>query len=294
MTEAGGYFAWPQHNATAALHKAAAFFHRNGYAVLTSHLTPSDVSHLLRAGNEIITDFQSDKEQQARSSIFTTDETVRKLKDKVFLDSASGVQCFLEESGVCADGKVAVNKIGHAMHDVHADFRRVSHSTSNRAVAAAVGLECPLAVQSMYIVKGADVGGAVLPHRDAMFVRPRSGRSAHCLGLWWALQDADGSNGCLRVVPRSHVDGRALGAMVLDGDRVKIVEKSDCEYEEKEYVELAVRAGDMVLLHGATVHCSARNDSGRSRHAYSIHVVEEAVADDCWLQRPAHLPFELL
>ena len=35
-----------------------------------------------------------------------------------------------------------------------------------------------------------------------------------------------------------------------------------------------VKAGSLVLLHGANVHYSNENTSGKSRHAYSVHVVE--------------------
>lgn len=53
-----------------------------------------------------------------------------------------------------------------------------------------------------------------------------------------------------------------------------------------------------MVLHGALVHFSRENVSGRDRHAYSVHVVEgrpgvEYPADN-WLQRPAEHPFREL
>lgn len=42
-----------------------------------------------------------------------------------------------------------------------------------------------------------------------------------------------------------------------------------------------VKAGSLVLLHGANVHYSNENTSGISRHAYSVHVCEGA-GDVSW------------
>lgn len=59
-----------------------------------------------------------------------------------------------------------------------------------------------------------------------------------------------------------------------------------------------VRAGSLVLLHGANVHLSKENTSPLSRHAYAMHFVEGAPGYDWqptnWLQRRADLPFEPL
>lgn len=59
-----------------------------------------------------------------------------------------------------------------------------------------------------------------------------------------------------------------------------------------------VKAGTLVVLHGANVHLSQQNRSRHSRHAYALHVVEGtpgvAWASDNWLQRPPGLPFEPL
>lgn len=54
--------------------------------------------------------------------------------DNQFLDSANGISVFLEEKAMDADNKLgqpkslAVNKIGHAMHDLDPVFRDFSRS----------------------------------------------------------------------------------------------------------------------------------------------------------------------
>ena len=53
------------------------------------------------------------------------------------------------------------------------------------------------------------------------------------------------------------------------------------------YVPLEAAAGTMVVLHGLLPHRSGANTSPRSRHAYSVHVVERSATypAENWLQR---------
>lgn len=59
---------------------------------------------------------------------------------------------------------------------------------------------------------------------------------------------------------------------------------------------LEVPAGTLVLLHSANVHFSHANRSDRSRHAYTLHVIEGGKGvkypEDNWLQRPDSDPFQ--
>jgi phytanoyl-CoA hydroxylase len=61
---------------------------------------------------------------------------------------------------------------------------------------------------------------------------------------------------------------------------------------------LEIAAGTLVILHNSLVHFSAENSSDRSRHAYSIHIVEGAPGwtypADNWLQRTDGSPFPAL
>lgn len=58
--------------------------------------------------------------------------------------------------------------------------------------------------------------------------------------------------------------------------------------EEGDYTLAEVEAGTLVLIHGNLLHKSERNLSGRSRLAYTFHVIEgENVYDERnWLQPP--------
>ena len=52
----------------------------------------------------------------------------------------------------------------------------------------------------------------------------------------------------------------------------------DCDapsYDLSAFKPLEMKAGSMVVLHGANVHFSKENCSPKSRHAYSVHYVEK-------------------
>jgi phytanoyl-CoA hydroxylase len=52
-------------------------------------------------------------------------------------------------------------------------------------------------------------------------------------------------------------------------------------------VPLEAAAGTMIVLHGSLPHRSGPNHSNKSRHAYTLHVIDGTAAypDDNWLQR---------
>ena len=59
-----------------------------------------------------------------------------------------------------------------------------------------------------------------------------------------------------------------------------------------------MKAGTLIVLHGANVHFSHENTSGKSRHAYSVHYLEGSpevtYPQNNWLQRSPDFPFEPL
>jgi phytanoyl-CoA hydroxylase len=57
-------------------------------------------------------------------------------------------------------------------------------------------------------------------------------------------------------------------------------------------VPLEVRKGALVVLNGLLPHMSRANRSRRSRHAYTLHVIEERsfYPSDNWLRRDSSLP----
>jgi phytanoyl-CoA hydroxylase len=66
------------------------------------------------------------------------------------------------------------------------------------------------------------------------------------------------------------------------------------EWPEEQLVPLEVSKGSLILLHGLLPHKSLANRSPRSRHAYTLHLIDanSSYAADNWLQRPAVMPLK--
>ena len=264
----------------------AASFRRDGYLVLPGFASPEGVEALRNAAAAILDDFDPD----AVRSIFTTNEQTRHA-DEYFLTSGDKVRCFFEEDAFSDDGglrqepALSINKIGHAMHDLDPAFDRFSRTPGLAKALEAIGYQDPVLLQSMYIFKQPRIGGEVAAHDDHTFLWTEP---ASVVGAWFALEDATVDNGCLWALPGAHHAGPrrrfrrdGQGGTVFD-------EINPTPYPEDGFVPLEVEAGTMILIDGLLPHRSAPNRSDRSRHAYTVHIIERAAhyPEDNWLRRP--------
>jgi phytanoyl-CoA hydroxylase len=258
-----------------------------GYAIVP-RAAPLGQQHRLRArAAEIVTAYAPEADGQA---IFTTREQSRHA-DEYFLGSARTVRCFFEQDavdpttgGLRCPKERAINKIGHALHDLDPVFDEFSRAPLVGDVLGALGMREPLLVQSMYIFKQPGIGGEVAAHRDSsfLFTEPPS-----CVGFWWALQEATGANGCLQVIPGSHQQALERRFVVDWRRREARFTAPAPHYDPSTFVPVECAAGTLVVFDGGLVHASARNRSSRSREAYTVHAVEGAGrvwAADNWLQ----------
>lgn len=289
-SKANGYFDWASCNSNASTMSAAtAFFVEQGYVVFTSFCTKAETSSLRSQAEKIIDDFHKPSSTPSPATVFTTDDQDRQKDNEYFARSASRISCFLEEKQEGDAGPPAINKIGHALHDLDPVFAPFSRQDKLREVAKALGAAGSLLVQSMYIVKGARVGGKVSPHRDASYLLAKEGV---CLGYWWALQDANEENACLWAVPRSHRDGRMVRQFVQKDGKMEYEGGDELDaYADEKYVSLPVQEGDLVMMNGKTVHKSEDNCSEKSRHAYALHVAKGGLEERGWLKREEGFPF---
>ena len=103
----------------------AAEYAENGYVVIEHAIELVELESIRGAAAKIVEDFDAG---QHRSVFSTRDQD--KDRDQYFIDSAEAVHCFLEEHALTEDGELnrpkerAINKIGHAMHDLVPEFAR--------------------------------------------------------------------------------------------------------------------------------------------------------------------------
>ena len=266
-----------------------AAYERDGFLVLPDFVSREACARLIERAGTLVRELEP-----GPISIFTTHEQTRRTDDH-FLGSGDQIRMFFEEDAFDEAGvlrrprELAINKLGHAMHDLDPVFSRFSRAPQLASLVATLGIEHPLLLQSMYIFKQPLIGGEVVSHQDHTFLwtDPPS-----ATGLWFALEDATLDNGCLWVLPGGHrepprkrfhrtPDGGA-GFEILD----------ERELPETGMIPLPAAQGTCIVLHGLLPHRSGPNHSPRSRQAYSLHVIDERAAyrSDNWLQRDRALP----
>lgn len=243
-----------------------------------------------RRAEELVRDF----DPRGVVSIFSTREQTR-TSDDYFLDSGDKVRFFFEEGAFAPDGGLrydkerSINKIGHALHNLDPVFDAFSRRPELAAICADLGYAEPLLLQSMYIFKQPNIGGEVSCHQDATFLytEPPS-----VTGFWFALEDATQDNGCMWAIPGGHKLGLKKRFVRTAGGGTKFETLDDSPWPESQQTPLEVSQGALIILHGLLPHLSYINRSAKSRHAYTLHVIDggcEYPADN-WLPRTPDLP----
>jgi phytanoyl-CoA hydroxylase len=231
----------------------------------------------------------------ADAAVFSSRERAL-TSDAALIASGRGVHCFFEAEAFGADGRLnrprrdAVNKIGHAMHDLDPVFDAFFRDPRLAAISADLGLRRPLLWQSQVIFKPPGIGGEVRWHQDASFFEtvPQSVTT-----FWFALEHATRDNGCLWVQPGGQ-HGPLRERFVRDGETLSMQPLDATPWPEsgRDGVPLEADAGTLVVFHGLLPHGSAANRSAVSRMACTLHVTDGAAAyaPRNWLQRDATLP----
>ncbi len=265
-------------------------YDRDGFLVVENFVDESACDSLRARAEELVRDF----DPAGVVSIFSTHEQTRS-SDDYFLESGDKIRFFFEENAFLPDGRLrqskerSINKIGHALHDLDPAFDRFSRTTEIKQLVSDLDIFDPLLLQSMYIFKQPRIGGEVTCHQDATFLFTEPLRM---VGLWFALEDATIDNGCLWAIPGGHKHGLKSRFMRAEGGGSRFEVFDDTPWPENRLQPLEVEKGTLIVLHGLLPHLSRENRSPKSRHAYTLHVIEASAhyPSNNWLRRSAEMP----
>jgi len=266
-----------------------------GYAVIQGVIPQSALDSIRSAATRIVDEFDI----VAHRSVFSTKDRDRG-RDDYFMQSAEAVHCFLEEDALDPEGNLiyakdlAINKIGHAMHDLVPEFSAFCRLPLFAQCLRSIGYQSTVLWQTMYIYKQARIGGEVRWHQDAsyLFTEPSS-----IVGFWVALEDAHRENGCLWVQPGGHHSPlREIYEVDHESRTGTLRELDDTPWPSvTDGIPVEVPAGSLVIFNDHMPHFSSQNRSETSRQAFTMHFAEESATWSArnWLQRPRLGHFKL-
>ena len=262
------------------------FWNEEGFLVIEQFYNSSECDNLRNRSKELINDF---KEHSGARSIFDTNNQ-KHAEDDYFLESGDKIRFFFEENSFDKNGNLnnsidlVINKIGHALHDLDSVFFNFSHREELNNIALSIGISSPKLLQSMYIFKQPHIGGEVTCHQDSTFLytKPES-----AVGFWVAIEEATIENGCLWVARGKH-KGPLRKLFTKINGKMQMITVDPTPFEKTD-TAVEVKKGSLVLLHGRLPHYSCENKSKKSRHAYSLHIIDgnSVYPKENWLQRPS-------
>lgn len=265
-------------------------YHETGVLVLTDFVDPTRCEELLKRTRELIDAF----DPAGVRHIFSAMEQDQ-LGDAYFEESGDKIRFFFEKDAFDDEGNLrqdkerSLNKMGHAMHDLDPVFDAFSRTPELARVAADIGTRDPGIIQSMMIFKPPRIGGEVYCHQDSTFIytEPES-----CVGFWFALEDATVDNGCMQFIPGGHMMGlKERQRRGADG-KLHFETLDSTPWPDGAAVPAEAKTGTLVVFDGRSPHLSGPNMSGKSRCAYTLHVIDKTCdyPADNWLQRGADMP----
>lgn len=110
-------------------------------------------------------------------------------------------------------------------------------------------------------VKSGGGGGTFHFHQDNQYTR----FDGPGINIWFALSDMSPENGCLQVVPRSHLSGTIDSVENPDGDGHRTVAQ-----DPTRFLPVRMRAGDAIAFSRLTLHGSGPNHTDQPRLAYAV------------------------
>ena len=150
--------------------------------------------------------------------------------------------------------------------------RLIKHPVINEEMAQLTGAKTLRIWHDQIQYKPAATGGINMWHQDAPLwpiLAPMTEVSA-----WVALDDVDVDNGCMSMVPGSHLWGDQIKVLMEWKDYVKDVPK-EFNGHQVTVKTCPVKKGEVHYHHALTWHGSHANTSGRKRRAIALHFMTD-------------------
>lgn len=153
--------------------------------------------------------------------------------------------------------------------------RFVDDSPALHAIAMSQRLHCILdqllgqgrvLFQDMALIKPPRIGGAKPWHQDASYFRVSD--PSLIAGVWIALDPSFRDNGCMEVIPGSHLGGPVIHLPDVDVNQCTI-RPDQLRLQDSAPIEMA--PGDALIFHALLHHYTAPNKSSRRRRAVQFH-----------------------
>jgi phytanoyl-CoA hydroxylase len=232
-----------------------AHYRREGYVVVKSVLSPAMVAACCRA----LSDLAGDRISRTTSNIwYEAGQTVDGLSAE---ERELKVRRF---DSFCADSPVLMA----------AAMSRRLHGALDQIFGEGRTL-----FQEMALVKPPEIGAAKPIHQDTSYFWVKDPNMV--IGTWTALDRATLENGCMQMLPKSH----------LGGPKPHIAETlaqcwiPDRHTDKARLVPLEMEPGDTVIFHGLLHHFTDQNRSQHRRRALQFHY---AMAGAEWGTRADH------
>jgi phytanoyl-CoA hydroxylase len=141
--------------------------------------------------------------------------------------------------------------------------------------------------QEMALVKPPRIGSEKPWHQDASYFRIKD--PGLVVGVWIALDEALRANGCMELIPGSHLGGGVAHVHENDFNLCRIPpEKIDLERR----VAVEMQPGDALIFHGMVQHYTAPNASNMRRRAVQYHYHQLGAVWGSVEDHRAHFHFE--
>lgn len=227
-------------------------FNANGYLIVPGILSPDRTAGLVSAWNQVRIAAQAGGGSQDASRF-------PKLKNILTWEKGDATP---------VDGKVSLH-IEHVFR-FNPVFKDLVYDRQLLSMAESVLGKDVRLLDDQFYFKPPQTGGVTYWHRDSDFFL-----TVPVVTLWIPLDDVNEENGCLFAIPGSHKKsfshpGVVSRSITSAGESTALETFHSVDTKQVECVQLAMRAGDGLLIHNDVLHCSFENRSQRERKSYLL------------------------